>query len=169
MTNPSSMHETGQDQSTGHPNPSPSSQWCHPAISSSIVPFSSCPQSLPASESFPMSQSFSWGGQSIGVSALASVLPKNAQDWSSLGWTNVEAKTQIFWPPHTKSWLIGKDPGAGRDWEQGERGMTEDELAGWHHRFDAHEFGWTPGWWWTGRPGVLRFMGSQRVGHDWAT
>ena len=65
----------------------PSSQWCHPAISSSAVPFSSCPQSLPASESFPMSQLFTWGGQSIGVSAFASFLPKNSQDWSPLGWT----------------------------------------------------------------------------------
>ena len=63
-----------------HPNSCPSSQWCHPAISSSVVPFSSYPQSLPASESFPMSQLFTWGGQSIGVSALASVLPKNTQD-----------------------------------------------------------------------------------------
>ena len=63
-----------------HSNSCPSSQWCHPAISSSVVPFSSCPQSLPASESFPMSQLFVWGGQSTGVSALASVLPKNTQD-----------------------------------------------------------------------------------------
>ena len=62
-------------------------QWCHPAISSSIIPFSSCPQSLPASESFPMSQLFAWGGQSIGASALASFLPKNTQDWSPLEWT----------------------------------------------------------------------------------
>ena len=65
-----------------HPNSCASSQWCHPAISSSVVPFSSCPQSLLASGSFPMSQLFTWGGQSIGVSALASVLPKNTQDWS---------------------------------------------------------------------------------------
>ena len=65
----------------------PSSRWCHPAISSSVVPFSSCPQSLPASESFPMSQLFTWGGQSAGVSALASVLPKKSQDWSPLEWT----------------------------------------------------------------------------------
>ena len=70
-----------------HPNSRPSSRWCHPAISSSVVPFSSCPQSLPASGSFPVSQLFAWGGQSIGVSALASVLPKNTQDWSPLGWT----------------------------------------------------------------------------------
>ena len=62
-----------------HPNSCSSSRWCHPAISSSVVPFSSCPQPLPASESFPMSQLFTWGGQSIGVSALASVLPMNTQ------------------------------------------------------------------------------------------
>ena len=65
----------------------PSSQWHHPTISSSIVPFSSCPQSLPASGSFPMSQLFASGGQSITVSASASLLPMNTQDWSPLGWT----------------------------------------------------------------------------------
>ena len=68
-------------------NSCPSSQWCHPAISSSVIPFSSCPQSLPASESFPLSQLFAWGGQSIGVSASTSVLPMNTQDWSLSGWT----------------------------------------------------------------------------------
>ena len=68
-------------------NSCPSSWWCHPAISSSVVPFSSCPQSLPASGSLPVSQLFAWGGQSIGVSASASVLAVNNQDWSSLGWT----------------------------------------------------------------------------------
>ena len=68
-------------------NSCPSSWWCHPIMSSSVIPFSSCPQSLPASESFPMSQLFAWGGQSIGVSASASVLPMNTQDWSPLGWT----------------------------------------------------------------------------------
>ena len=71
-----------------HSNSRPSSQWCHPAISSSVIPFSSCSKSLPASEFFAMSQLFAWGGQSIGVSALASVLPKNTQDWSPLGWTH---------------------------------------------------------------------------------
>ena len=70
-----------------HANSCPSSRWCHPAISSSIVPLSSSPQSLTASGSSPMSQLFTWGGQSIGVSALASVLPKNTQDWSPLEWT----------------------------------------------------------------------------------
>ena len=69
------------------PNSCASSRWCHPAISSSVVPFSSCPQSLPASGSFPMSQLFASGGQSIRVSASAWVLPMNTQDWSPLGWT----------------------------------------------------------------------------------
>ena len=70
-----------------HRDSRPSSQWCHPAISSSVVSFSSCPQPLPASKSFPMSQFFAWGGQSTGVSALASFFPKNTQDWSPLEWT----------------------------------------------------------------------------------
>ena len=91
------LFATNESQHARPPSPSPtpgvysnscpSSQWCHPAISSSVVPFSSCPQSLPASGSFPMSELFAWGGQSIGVSALASVLPMNTQDWS-LGWTD---------------------------------------------------------------------------------
>ena len=70
-----------------HSDSCPSSKWCHPAFSTYVVPFSSCSQSLPASESFPMSQLFTWGGQSTGVSALASVLPKNTQGWSSSEWT----------------------------------------------------------------------------------
>ena len=85
------------------PSPSPrvhvdsrsSSPWCHPAISSSVIPFSSCPQSLPASESFPVSQLFSWGGQSTGVSASASFLPKNPQGWSPserTGWISLQSK-----------------------------------------------------------------------------
>ena len=74
-----------------------------------------------------------------------------------LGRTDAEAETPIFWPPDMKNWLIWKDPDAGKDWRQEEKGMTEDEMAGWHHR---HEFG---------RPGVLWFTGLQRVRHDWAT
>ena len=70
-----------------HPNSCALSRWCHSAISSSVVPFSSCPQSLPASESFPMSQLFTWGGQSTGVSALASFLPKKSRGWSPSEWT----------------------------------------------------------------------------------
>ena len=76
-------------------NSCPLSRWCHPTISSSVIPFSSCPQSLPASGSFPMSQHFVQGGQSIGVSALASVLPMNTQDWSPLertGWISLQSK-----------------------------------------------------------------------------
>ena len=69
-----------------HSNSRPSSWWCHPAISSSVIPFSSCPQSLPESESFSMSQLFAWGGQSTGVSALASFLPKKSSGWSPLEW-----------------------------------------------------------------------------------
>ena len=86
-----------QSQHARHPCPSPtprvysnscsSSWWCHPAISSSVVPFSSCPQSIPTSGCFPMSQFFASGDQSIGVSPSASVLPMNTQDWSALGWT----------------------------------------------------------------------------------
>ena len=77
-----------------HSNSCLSNWWCHPAISFSVVPFSSCPQSLPASESLPMSQLFAGSGQSIGVSALASVLPKNTQDWSleGTGWTSLQSK-----------------------------------------------------------------------------
>ena len=71
-----------------HSDSRPSCQWCHPAISSSVLPFSSCLQSLPASEAFPMNQLISWGGQSTGVSALASFLPKNTQDWSPSEWTS---------------------------------------------------------------------------------
>ena len=70
-----------------YPNSRPLSRWCHPIISFSVFPFSSCPQSFPASGSFQMSQLFSWGGQNTGVSASASVLPMNTQDWSPLGWT----------------------------------------------------------------------------------
>ena len=70
-----------------HSDSRPLSPWCHPAISSSVAPFSSCPQSLPESESFPMSQLFTWGGQSTGVSALASVLAKKSQGWSPSEWT----------------------------------------------------------------------------------
>ena len=77
-----------------HSNLHPSSQWCHPAISSSVVPFSSCSRTLPASESFPMSQLFTWGGQSTGVSAFASFLPKKSQGWSSewTDWISLQSK-----------------------------------------------------------------------------
>ena len=70
---------------------------------------------------------------------------KGDQSWVFIGRTNVEAETPILWPPHAKSWLIWKDPDAGRDWGQKEEGMTEDVMVGWHHRLNGHGFGWTPG------------------------
>ena len=91
------------------------------------------------------------------------------QPWDFFGRNDAKAETPVLWPPHAKSWLIGKDSDAGRDWEQEEKGTSEDEKAGWHHQPDGHEFGWTleVG---DGR-GVLACwnMGSQRVGHDWVT
>ena len=95
------------------------------------------------------------------------VHPKGDQSWVFIGRTNAEAKT--LWLPDVERWLIGKDPDAGRDWGQEEKGPTEDEMAGWHHQLSGYEFEWTPGVWWTGRPGVLQFTESQRVRQDWAT
>ena len=73
------------------------------------------------------------------------VHPKGDQSWVFIGRIDTEAETPILWPPHAKSWLIGKDLDPGRDWGQEEKGMTEDEMAGWHHQLDGHEFGWTLG------------------------
>ena len=73
------------------------------------------------------------------------VLSKGDQPWVFFGRNDAKAETPILWPPHAKSWLIGKDPDAGRDWGQEEKGTTEDEMAGWHHRFDGCESEWTPG------------------------
>ena len=70
------------------------------------------------------------------------VHPKGNQSWVFIGRTDAEAETPVLWPPHVKSWLTGKNPDAGRDWEQEEKGMTEDEMAGWHNKFDGHGFGW---------------------------
>ena len=69
------------------------------------------------------------------------VHPKRDQSWVFIGRTDVEAETPIFWPPYAKSWLIWKDPDAGKDWGQAEKGTAEDEMVGWHHRLDGHEFG----------------------------
>ena len=76
---------------------------------------------------------------------IQAVHSKGDQPWVFIGRTDVDTETPILWPPHAKSWLIGKDPNAGRDWRQEEKGLTEVEIAGWHHRLDGHEFGWTPG------------------------
>ena len=102
-------------------------------------------------------------------SKIKPVKPKGNQTWIFIGRTDADAQAPILWPPE-KSWLIGKDSDAGRDWGQEEKGTTEDEMAGWHNWLDGRWVWVNSGrWWWTGRPGVLRFMGSQRVGHDWAT
>ena len=73
------------------------------------------------------------------------VHPKGDQSWVFIGRTDAEAETPILWPPHVKSLLIGKDPDAGKDRGQAEKGLTEDEMVGWHHRLNGHGFGWTPG------------------------
>ena len=85
----------------------------------------------------------SW--ESLGLQEDPTAYPKGDQPWVFIGKTDAKAETPVFWAPHVKSWLIGKDPDAGRDWEQEETGTTEDEMAGWHHRLDAREFEWTPG------------------------
>ena len=96
------------------------------------------------------------------------VNPKGNWSWIFIGRTEAEAETPILWPPDAKNWLIGKDPDdAGKDWKQEEKGMTEDEMVGWHHWLNGHEFWVSSGsWWWTGKPGVLQSMGSQRVRHN---
>ena len=81
----------------------------------------------------------------------------------------LKLKLQILWPPDEKSWLIWKDPDAGKDWRQEEKGSTEDEMVGWHHRLNGRVWACSGSWWWTGKPGELRSVGSQRVGHDWRT
>ena len=73
------------------------------------------------------------------------VHPKGDQSWVFIGKTDIEAESPIFWPPNVKSWLIWKDPDAGKDWGQEKKGTTEDEMVGWHHRLNGHGFGWTPG------------------------
>ena len=95
--------------------------------------------------------------------------PKGDQSWVFIGRTDAEAETLILCPPHAKSWLIGKDPDAGQDWRQEEKGTTG--WDGWMASPTQWTWVWvnSRSWWWTGRPGLLRSMGSQRVGHDWVT
>ena len=95
---------------------------------------------------------------------------KGDQSWVFFGRNDAKAEIPVLWPPHAKSWLIGKDCDARRDCGQEEQGTTGDEMAGWHHQLDACEFEWT----WRvgdgqGSLGMLQFMGSQRVGHNWVT
>ena len=97
------------------------------------------------------------------------VHPKGNQSWIFIGRTDVEAETPILWPPDAKSWPIWKDPDAGKDWSQEEKGTTEDD--GWMASPTQWRWVWVSSgsWWWTGRPGVLQSMGSQRVEHNWVT
>ena len=95
---------------------------------------------------------------------------KGDQSWVFIGTIDAKAETPILWPPHAKSWFTGKDPDPGRDWVQEEKG-TDRGWYGWMTSLTRWTWVWvnSGSWWWTGRPGVLQFMGSQRVGHDWAT
>ena len=98
------------------------------------------------------------------------VHPKGNQSWIFIGRTNAEAKTPILWPPDAKKWLVGKDPDAGKDWGQEEKGTTEDEMVTWLHRLNGHEFGQTPGnSEGQGSLACCSSMGSQRVRYDWVT
>ena len=96
------------------------------------------------------------------------VHPKRGQSWVFIGRTDVEAETPILWSPHAKSWLIWKDPDAGKDWEQEEKGTTEDEMVGWHHQLNGHGFVWTLAVG-NGQGGLACCVGLQRVRHDWVT
>ena len=82
---------------------------------------------------------------SLDCKEIQPVHPKGDQSWLFIGRTDVEAETSILWPPDAKSWLIGKDPDAGKDWDQEEKGMTENKMVGWHHWLNGHGFGWTLG------------------------
>ena len=93
---------------------------------------------------------------------------KGNQSWLFIERTDVDAETLILWPPDVKNWFIGNDLDAGKDWRQEEKGMTEDEMVEWHHWLNGREFE-LGNWWWTGKPGVLQSMGSQRIRHEWAT
>ena len=88
------------------------------------------------------------------------VIPKGNQPWIFIGRTDAETEAPILWPPDVKNWLIGKDPDAGKDRRQEDKGMTEDQKVGWHHWLNGHEFEQAPG------DGVLESMGSQRAGHN---
>ena len=90
------------------------------------------------------------------------VHPKGDQSWIFIGRTDAEAETPILCPPDVKNWLIRKGPDAGKEWRQEEKGMTEDEMVGWHHRLNGHRVWISSGsWWWTGKLGMLQSMGSQ--------
>ena len=92
-----------------------------------------------------LEKTFFFFKESLNCKEFQSVPSKGGDSWVFFGRNDAKAETPVLWPPHNKSWLIGKDCYAGKDWGQEEKGMTEDEMAGWHHRLDGHEFEWTPG------------------------
>ena len=94
------------------------------------------------------------------------VHPKGNQSWIFTGWTDAEAETPLLWPFDVKDWLIWKDPDAGNEWRQEEKGMTENEMVGQHYQLNGHEFEKNSGiWWWTGKPGMLKSMEVKRIRH----
>ena len=94
---------------------------------------------------------------------------KGNQSWIFIGRTDAKAETPILWPPDVKNWLTWKDPDAGEYWRWEEKGTTEDEMVGWHHWLNGRVWVNSGSWWWTGRPGMLQSIRSQRVGQDWVT
>ena len=104
----------------------------------------------------------------LGGKEIKTVDPKGNQFWIFIGRTDAEAETPIFWPPDVKNWLIWKDPDAGKDRRQEEKGTAEDKTVRWHHQWT---WVWpsSGSWWWTEKPGMLQSMGLQRVRHDRAT
>ena len=109
----------------------------------------------------------------IGKDSWGSLGLQGDQPWDFFGRNDAKAETPVLWPPHAKSWLIGKDSDAGRDWGQEEKRMTEDDRGwdDWMTSLTRWTWVWvnSGSWWWTGGPSVLQFMGSQRVRHDWVT
>ena len=159
-----------------HSDSCPSSQWCHPSISSSVVPFSSCSQSVPASESFPMSQLFAWGGQSTGVSTVASFPPKNTQGWSPsewTGWISLQSRGCLISPKIIKSRevcliLISVFNPLSHDFPPVTThlflfffwGPIMEKAMAPHSSTLAWKISWME------EPGGLWSMGSRRVGHN---
>ena len=100
-------------------------------------------------------------GSPLDYKKVKPVSAKGSHSWIFIGRTDAEAETPILWPSDAKNWLFGKDPDAGKDRRHEEKGTSEDEMVVWHHRLIGHEFKQALSWWWTGRPGMLQFMGLQ--------
>ena len=97
------------------------------------------------------------------------VIPKGNQPWIFIGRTDAKAEAPIFWPLDAKNRHFRKDPDTGKDWGHEKKRVTENEMVGWHHRLNGHEWASSRSWWWIGKPGMLQSMGLQRVGYDLVT